>query len=191
MKVRYIIICWSIAQVKIYNNRLLFLVCVIVYGRTICFQMRKWFLDLVFNKYLQFDANWQEQFSFGNLGRNVSLSIVCYIYVPNDLATERSWFMLMMALSRSPCPQYALLRAENTDPRNFRLHVPMAREASSIVTEALNWPMASSSWPITDMITNGLWLSFNFCSWLNTGPSFSERRKTIYFYHHCYPWYTL
>ena len=85
----------------------------------------------------------------------------------------RSCCIHAMALLMFPTPQCALLSEENTDPRSFRLQVPM-RSADSSSTSAPEYSeRASSDWPITEMITNGLWSSFMRCScaWSGTNSS--------------------
>ena len=83
--------------------------------------------------------------------------------------------MHAMDLSMLPTPQWALLRDENTDPRSLRLHVPMRSADSSRTSAAEYSERASSDWPITEMMTNGLASSFMRWSCACSGTNSSGR----------------
>ncbi len=77
----------------------------------------------------------------------------------------------MLTLSKEFNAQYADDRAENTDPRNLRLHVPILSADSSTITATVYCPAANNSWPTTDMITKVDLSRFIASNCLNIGSS--------------------
>ena len=68
-------------------------------------------------------------------------------------------------LSSEFSAQYAEESAENTDPLNFRLQVPIFNALSRTSTAFPYFPWASNSCPITEIMTKGDPSSFIDFSW--------------------------
>lgn len=64
---------------------------------------------------------------------------------PSVLETSRSCCMYPVLFSALPRDQWALLRAEKTEPRSLRLQVPIFNAASRTTTDAVWWAAVSSS----------------------------------------------
>ena len=78
--------------------------------------------------------------------------------------TWRSCLMYAIAMSNLFMAQYAELRADKTEPRNFIELVPIWRAASNTTAAAAKWLDDSNSCPTTDVITNGD-NEFITCNW--------------------------
>lgn len=82
-----------------------------------------------------------------------------------DLAPKFNAATIDRTLSSLLSAQYADDRAENTEPRSLRLHVPIRSADSNTTTAAAYCPAPSNSWPTTEIITKGDLSSFITSSW--------------------------